>query len=301
MNGRDVPVSDRMILLFLLSLIALFIGASVYGAEYYVLAHELRPDHPKHAMLAPGGGIGLSLGFLGTGLMVAMLSYTIRKKLAKVTWLGPLSGWLRFHIVCGIMGPMFILLHGGVYMPRGIIAIAFWCMILVALSGVFGRYVYGFLPKLANGKALAWDEAMARLADLRAALVAATAGSRDESVGLALAVVQDFHYDAASVGDLLPLNREVARRRTQIRELLGQSDLSAATQRSAFATLDDQLRLKRGLESSRVAYRMFRYWHLFHRPLASAMYVIVSLHVLLAIMFGNSLGKVWVFWSTPWP
>jgi hypothetical protein len=41
---------------------------------------------------------------------------------------------------------------------------------------------------------------------------------------------------------------------------------------------------------------MFRYWHLFHRPLASAMYVIVALHVLFAVLIGGSLSHLaqWV-------
>ncbi|MBT3217610.1 MAG: hypothetical protein HN348_00830 [Proteobacteria bacterium] len=98
--------------------------------------------------------------------------------------------------------------------------------------------------------------------------------------------------EAATISDLFELQRELRRRRTRISALLEQASLSPATYKRAVATLDNQLQLKRGLEASRVAYRLFRYWHLFHRPLASAMYVIALLHIVFAIFFGGSLSKL---------
>ena len=44
-------------------------------------------------------------------------------------------------------------------------------------------------------------------------------------------------------------------------------------------------RTKRNLEAMRVSKRLFRWWHLFHNPLALAMYLIASLHVLEAVLF----------------
>ena len=53
-----------------------------------------------------------------------------------------------------------------------------------------------------------------------------------------------------------------------------------------------QLALVRGMEASVVARRLLRYWHLFHRPLAGAMYVIVVVHIAGAVLFGGSLSQV---------
>lgn len=264
----------------------------VWGYGYYSLGRAEREVHPLHTVLAPGAGGGVLLGMTGIGLMVAMLAYSIRKRFASVKWLGPQSLWLVFHLICGVTGPGFILLHTGLQMPSGLVAIGFWCMILVASSGIFGRYVYGFLPKLESGRAMAVSEGLARLATLRGDLVAATAGSHSHAIGEAVAQVRDLDKRADTIVGLVALDREVRQRREKIKALLAASDLDPKTRTTVTGALDEQLQLKRSLEASRVAFRMFRYWHLFHRPLASAMYTIVAIHVFVALVFGDSLGHV---------
>ncbi|MFT4626242.1 MAG: hypothetical protein ACI8PZ_004919 [Myxococcota bacterium] len=262
------------------------------GAGYYATPVDLRPDHAQHALLASGNGGGVLLGVLGTGLMLVMLLYSLRRWLVRVSWLGRIEKWLSFHIVCGIMGPVYILLHAGFKLPTGLIAVGFWCMIAVAASGVFGRYIYGFLPRMTNGNAVAVDEALGRLTDLRAELVAATADSRSHAVGEAVQTIRDLDAHAERLSDLWVLRRQVVAVRSNVRRLLAEAELDPIVHSIATRALEDQLRLRQGLGASRVALRMFRYWHLFHRPLASAMYVIVAVHVLLAVLFGDSLGRV---------
>lgn len=281
-----------MLALLAAGLVALCLWVLWVGRGYYLLDRLARVDHPLHVYLDAGAGGGVALGLLGTGLMVAMQLYTVRKKLPRQDWLGRLDLWLRFHIICGVMGPVLIVLHGGVQFPRGLISVGFWCMVAVGLSGTFGRYVYGFFPRRANGKALAWNEALTELLGLRAELVAATAGTRSHAVGEAVQLVEELEFEADSVGDLLRLNREVRRRRAKIIQLVDSAQLPDAARTLAIGALDTQLDLKRGLESSRVVYRLFRYWHLFHRPLAWAMYVIIAFHVASAILLGGSLAEL---------
>jgi hypothetical protein len=278
--------------LFTALLIGGFLGTLWAGADYYLLDAGQRSTHPHHQFLASGESIGVLTGVVGSALMVAMLAYSLRKLLWRVSFLGHLSDWLFFHIVCGVMGPLFILVHTAFLWPRGLIAVGFWCMILVALSGGFGRYVYGFLPRLANGKALAFDETMARLADLRAELVAETAASRSHTIADAIHEVEGFHTEAKTPLDLVRLQWEIWGRTRRIKALLSEAGLEPKSRTRALAVLWQQLRLKRALEASRVAYLLFRYWHLFHRPLASAMYVIALLHIGVALLFGGSLGKL---------
>lgn len=133
---------------------------------------------------------------------------------------------------------------------------------------------------------------MERLATLRGELVMATAGSHSHAIGEAVAQVRDLDKRADSIPGLFRLDREVRQRRAAIHDLLASADLDATARAKVAGALDEQLQLKRSLEASRVAYRMFRYWHLFHRPLASAMYAIVAIHVFVALAFGDSLGHV---------
>ncbi len=281
-----------MLAVWAAGLLAVLQASLLVGSRYYRLARELRPDHMLDSLLRPGGGWGLLLALFGTSLMLVMHLYTLRKWMISVRWLGPIDQWLRFHILCGIFGPAFILLHAGLQLPEGMIAVGLWCMVLVAASGVFGRYVFGFLPRMTNGRAMAWDEALARLQTLRAELVGATAESSSHAIGAAVQQAEELDVHANTLLDLVRLQQEVLCRRVQIRRLLAEAELEPEVEAHALTVLTEQLKLKRGLESSRVALRLLRYWHLFHRPLAKAMYVLVAVHVVVALLFGDALTRM---------
>lgn len=273
------------------------LGALWVGRGYYRVPRDLRPEHELHGLLGAGGSLGVALGLLGTGLMVAMLLYTLRKALPRARILGPTSAWLQLHIVCGVGGPLAIVLHAGFVWPRGLVAVAFWCMVAVALSGAFGRYVYALVPRATGGRALQWDDALARLADLRAEIVAETAQLDPAALGRAVESVQDFDHAVRGPLDLLALQRDLRRRRRILDRHLDAAGLDGTLRARTRAALLEQLRLKRGLEASRVAGRLLRYWHLFHRPLAGAMYAIVALHVATAVLFGGSLSQLSRLWE----
>lgn len=286
-------LSTTLSAVFTGSISALIAGSLWIGRDYYLLPRLERPGHELHGLLSPGGGLGVLLGLVGAGLMVAMLVYTLRKLVVRARWLGPTSAWLQFHIVCGIGGPACILLHGGVAVwPRGLVAVGFWCMVAVALSGAFGRYVYGLLPRATGGRELAFDAARARLADLRETIVSDTTQEDPAALAEAVAVVASFEREVHSLSGLIGLQAELRDRRRRVRGLLDSTGLPPEIAGRVRTALEEQLRLKRGLEASRVGHRLFRYWHLFHRPLAGAMYVIVALHVASAVLFGGSLAQL---------
>jgi len=82
-------------------------------------------------------------GWVGFTLMLLMNVYTLRKRVPHFQKLGRrLSDWLGFHILCGLLGPTFILFHAGTEV-RGVAALAYWCMVVSVLSGLIGRYIYG--------------------------------------------------------------------------------------------------------------------------------------------------------------
>ena len=286
-----------LIALLALGLTTTVAATLVVGRGYFAAPEVLRLEHPLHAALRPGGPIGLLLGIGGTALMVTILLYSIRKALLKVQWLGPMPIWLALHIVCGVFGPLLIILHGGLVMPSGLIAVGFWCMILVACSGVFGRYVYGHFPKNASGKASGLREAREALTDLRAELVALTPGPAGAQVGEAVLMARDFDVQARSIVGLFRLDFEVRRRGRHIRRILGSASLAPEVQRSASQTLMSQLKLKRSVETFDVAARWLRLWHLFHLPLAQAMYLIVALHIAEAFVFGGAFKTLRVFFG----
>ena len=155
--------------------------------------------------------------------MLAMLTYSIRKKFTRVTWLGPLPVWLRFHIICGVMGPILILLHIGLVIPTGMAAIGFWCMVLVALSGLFGRYVYGHFPRTTAGIEMDLAKAQETLVDLRAQLVADTSGGSAEPISEAVKLARDIDMKVENIFHLVALNFELKTRKRKINRLLSKA------------------------------------------------------------------------------
>ncbi len=292
------PAATTMDALLGGSVAVILAGTLWLGRDYYPLPREERALHELHGLLAPGGSMGVFLGLLGTGLMVAMLLYTVRQALPlRWKWLGSPSAWLRFHVICGIGGPLAIVVHGGLYWPQGLVAVAFWCMVAVALSGVFGRYVYALLPRAASGRALAMNDANQALADLRAELVTTTASADPAALADAIEAVSAFERSVRGVLDLVGLAFDLRRRRRMVDVCLSEAGLPRPQWTAARQALHGQLKLKQALESRRVGGRLMRYWHLFHRPLAGAMYVIVLLHVASAILLGGSLQQLAMLWE----
>jgi hypothetical protein len=274
--------------------LGLLAGATAgLGSGYWLTSEAVRGEHPLHLWLRPGGPVGVLFGVVGASLMTAMLGYTLRKLGGSWLWfLGPIPWWLRFHIACGVFGPLFIVEHVAFVWPEHLVAIGFWCMVLVATSGVFGRYVYGHLPRSAAGKELDRKSGRGELHALRARLVAETADASGGAVGAAVALVEDFEREAHSLVGLVLVDLDVRARLGLVDAHLHRAGLAGPHLRSARSLLRGQLVLKRDLEALKVTTRLFRWWHLFHNPLARAMYLIVALHVLEAVLFGGALAQL---------
>lgn len=107
------------------------------------------PRHTRHLNLLlhkkfkPSGNFGHGLGIAGSILMLlCYLLYVLRKKFEIFECLGHLSLWLELHIFLGILGPILILFHSALKF-RGIIGIGFWVMLIVIISGIFGKIFFG--------------------------------------------------------------------------------------------------------------------------------------------------------------
>ncbi|MEZ4237547.1 MAG: hypothetical protein R3F59_15655 [Myxococcota bacterium] len=131
------------------------------GLPYYLTPIYQRPDHPMDALWASGKPYGLVLGIIGAGLMSVLLLYSVRKWIP-ILPMGSARFWMRFHLTAGLLGPLFIVLHSAFAPPSGFVGVGFWCMLLVAASGFFGRYLFGYLPPRRRGASSIWTPATSR-------------------------------------------------------------------------------------------------------------------------------------------
>lgn len=85
---------------------------------------------------------GYWLGVVGGCAMLVVFFYPMRKRFAFMRGWGAAKPWFIAHMVCGIVGPLVILVHCGFQIGSVNAGVALTCTLLVAASGIVGRFVY---------------------------------------------------------------------------------------------------------------------------------------------------------------
>ncbi|WP_124948279.1 hypothetical protein [Sulfurirhabdus autotrophica] len=93
-------------------------------------------------LFVAGSDLGYNLGLAGGLIMLSLLLYPLRKRVRALERLGQMENWFRYHMFMGIGGPVLILFHTTFKTGSMNANIALLSMLLVALSGVVGRFVY---------------------------------------------------------------------------------------------------------------------------------------------------------------
>jgi hypothetical protein len=117
--------------------------------------------------ITPEEGPGYMLGITGGSMMLLLLVYPLRKHLRWTRNMGPVRHWFRAHMLMGILGPVCILYHCNFQLGSTNGNIALFSMLLVAVSGLVGRYFYtrihyGLYGKKADLEHLSSDAAIAK-------------------------------------------------------------------------------------------------------------------------------------------
>jgi len=89
-----------------------------------------------------GDDIGYWLGVAGGTMMLILFLYPLRKYARFMHRWGKVKWWFVAHMILGIGGPLLILLHSTFTLRSLNATIAFLSMVIVAGSGVVGRFLY---------------------------------------------------------------------------------------------------------------------------------------------------------------
>lgn len=290
-RSREIASQDRAARARHLAYFGLWVIIVAWGLSrgwsYYLTPNAERPFASQYEQLRPAGDNGLKFGILGAAaITVGVVTYSSRKRFRAMSRAGKLKFWLEAHIFLCSIGPALILFHSSFHVG-GLIAIAFWSMIVVALSGVFGRYVYVRIPRTVHGQ----FASLAGVQEERAALVERLrkdlgpqmaqverllgAAVRPPTTGFLRALFDAARFD---------LVRRLTLRR--LRALLRTLKLPPVSRTEVTRLLEQQLELEQNLAIMVPFQRLFRYWHLLHLPLAIVMFIVVGLHIGIAIAFG---------------
>lgn len=82
------------------------------------------------------------LGVAGGSAMLVTFLYPLRKRVPVMRHWGAAKYWFAIHMVCGIGGPLLVILHTGYAIGSINAAVALTSMLLVAGSGIVGRFIY---------------------------------------------------------------------------------------------------------------------------------------------------------------
>lgn len=276
-----------------LSSLALLAYLAWEGRSYYLAPLIERPRHPGYWQLKPGGSRGITYGIIGASLMILMIGYSVRKRFRPMRNWGALRYWLDLHIVCGVMGPLFIVLHSS-FKVHGLVALSFWSMVAVAASGVLGRYLYLQIPRAASGDRLDLEEVEAERTRLGEALLASEAVPAETLEELSALLAEDGHRRRSLVGLLLLLPWDTWRLRRRLRAFVrGVALPSGAEAHRWLHTAWQKVQLERRLTILGELQSLFHYWHVIHKPFAIIMYLFMIVHIVVATMTGyvSTLGR----------
>lgn len=103
-------------------------------------------------LFTAGDDTGYWLGVTGAVMMLILLSYPLRKYLRFAKNWGHIRIWFWMHIVLGVLGPLLILLHSNFQTGSLNAAVALYSMLLVAGSGVAGRFIFRRINRGLHGE-----------------------------------------------------------------------------------------------------------------------------------------------------
>jgi hypothetical protein len=266
----------------------------VSGWSYYTTPLNERPHHELYQTLKPGGFRSHGLGVLGSTMLILLLLYSVRKRVRSLNNLGLLRRWLNIHIFFGITGPVFIILHSTLKL-NGLVSVSFWSMIAVALSGVVGRYLYIQIPRNLRGQELSLNE------------------TQELNLILTRQLQSQYQLDESEINKIeamfFPVNKQNSGliaalfgllftditffwRGRRIKKLLsGTYHIPTGQIRSMFRIFKQKARIDQRILLWQRIHRLFHYWHVFHRPFAVVMYIIMVIHIAVSIW----LGYRWIF------
>jgi hypothetical protein len=255
---------------------------------------------PTERYITPQRGFGYALGIVGGSMMLLLFSYSARKRLPALAFLGPTVNWFRLHMLLGLAGPLCILYHANFHLGATNSNVALISMLTVASSGVIGRYIYSRIHHGVYGSKATLGELRSRSDNLQA--LSGTVAFVPELV----AKVDAAEARMLGAGPRLPLlglakPAAVAlvamRSRWQLRRYVAAALRAAARKspvvasesrrlrRTAYSYINRRLAAARRLADFQAFERLFSIWHALHIPLIVMLLVAGVVHVIVVHLY----------------
>jgi len=278
---------------FLISISIVTTGYLAYhGYTYYSLNLESRFFHQNHQTLKSSGILGHGLGIIGSLMMlVGVSSYMIRKRIQRFSRIGLLKHWLEFHIFLCSLGPILVLYHTA-FKFGGLVAVSFWSMVAVVISGIIGRYIYLQIPHNIEGQEMNLNEINQVKEDLNNRMV--TFYKIEPSVMEEILNAVKMRPDRSGKSMIqrsmqkYKFERETIKK---VRTILRQHQVKGVSYKEVVRLVIYEIRLNRKIDRLITMQTLFGYWHVAHLPFALLMLIIMLVHIGITVTFGAH----WIF------
>ena len=245
-------------------------------------------------------GLGYALGIIGSLLLLTLLMYPLRKRFKFLKVIGPVKNWFRVHMMLGIVGPLAILYHSNFQLGSVNSTAALLAMLLVAGSGIVGRFLYAKVHKGLYGRKTSLKELLASVK-----LTTAETGGAAQFIPDLLETVAEYDRQVLQPPKgildcmVLPIRLEF-KTRTGYRSIMGQVsdqlDIQAFHSPVVRQHRDRLLELTRRFVKEHLkrvrrvaafaAYdRLFSLWHKVHLPFFFLLIVTAIVHVIAVHMY----------------
>jgi len=238
-------------------------------------------NRDNHYMQAESGA-GYALGIIGVSMMVILLLYPLRKHMRFMQGWFRLRSWFRLHMVLGVLGPCCILLHCNFQLGSTNSNVALVAMMLVAGSGLIGRYLYGKFHYGLYGEQV-------KLSQLRTDLD--TFYEQVQGEGVRSDNNQEFQTFYLGCGKIIDSQQHAV----SMRQLISQRRWLRTNWKllSAGAAVDGQFQdqyraltsLLDKLAGLHLFERLFGLWHIVHIPVFILMIVTAVVHIIAVHWF----------------
>lgn len=235
-----------------------------------------------------GDELAVQCGLVGTGLMIIAALYPLFRRLRAFRWLASNTMWFDFHLMAGTVGPMFVALHSAARLGTWV-DVALWSMVIVAVSGFVGRYLYTHVPELSSGRELEELDHERAFHHHRAAHPVAMAEIDRELHDHKLRAGRVAHHAGVlwSLVWLLVEDLKRPARRLRRRARLGRLGLTGATRRELVRRAGQMLLIQRAAVIAPKAALLLHSWKKVHVPFT----------ILLAL---SGAAHIWVSWDRAW-
>jgi len=116
----------------------------------------------RMGLFKAGDDAGYWIGVAGGVMMLLLFSYPLRKHFRFTRNWGRVKWWFLVHMVLGVGGPVLILLHSTFRVGSLNAAVALYSMVVVAVSGVIGRFIFARVNRGLHGEKMGLRDLQSR-------------------------------------------------------------------------------------------------------------------------------------------